>query len=644
MERPSWQSRTVLSAVERWRQKIREDLKYTPNGSSIPEDVWRSRHKRILIGVVAHIPLLLALGLYEGTESVVTGATIPSIPTWLVVGQLSIVLALALLSNWSRFSRRTRTAIGSFGLMTTSTLLVQFSGGYIEAHFHFFVVMGVIALYEDWLPFAIGLLYVATGHVIFSMIDPTRVYNHTAAIEYPWAWAGIHAVFILGLSGALISNWYSIERSREESEARLREVTAQTNQLQDIEEAKAEAERQREEVKELATTIEQRANEYGEVMRKCANGDLTQRMDTSSDHEAMADIATTFNRMMDDLSETIVRIQEFADEVAVQSEEATASVESVQYASEEVRGSTQEIATGAEHQTEQLVETVDEMNTLSASVEEVAAAANQVAATSEQAADRGEDAQDHARNAIAEMSVIERRTEQAVEDVESLDDEIKRISEIIELINGIAEQTNLLALNASIEAARAGEAGDGFAVVADEIKQLAGEASRATTDIETLIGEIVASTEGAVDDMQATGESITDGVETVEETLDAVEDVVAQFDEVNQGVQEISKATDEQSTSTEEVVGMVEEVTGVSEQTAAEASTVSTASEQQLDSLEEVSTSVNALSARADRLHALLDAFEVGDAVPVSGEPVAADRTRTSSMSVSTDGGFRFEN
>ena len=275
---------------------------------SIPEESWRSRHHKILISLVAHVPLLLGLGLYEGTESTFTGARIPAIPTWLVLGQLGIVVTIALLANWSRFGRRTRTALASFGLMTTSTLLVQFSGGYIEAHFHFFVVVGVITLYEDWLPFAIGLAYVATGHVVFSMIDPTRVYNHPAAINYPWAWAGIHAVFILALSAALISNWYSIERSREEAEARLQQVAEQTEQIERVEEAKteaegarAEADARREEVEQLNEHLESKADAYSTTMARAAGGELAVRLDTESESEAMTQIGNAFNEMIDEI-------------------------------------------------------------------------------------------------------------------------------------------------------------------------------------------------------------------------------------------------------------------------------------------------------------------------------------------------------
>ena len=410
------------------------------------------------------------------------------------------------------------------------------------------------------------------------------------------------------------------------------------DRIGEAEAATERAERQREEAAEAAATLERKADEYGGVMARCADGDLTGRMATDVDNQAMVRIAVEFNGMMDELESTIVRIQEFADGVATSSEEASSSVEEVQTASEQVSRSTQEIAAGAEQQNGNLRETSNEMSSLSASIEEVAAAADQVAVSSEEASDRGEDAQAHAQAAIGEMREIEERTETTVEEVESLDEEVKRIGEIVGMITAIAEQTNLLALNASIEAARAGEAGEGFAVVADEIKQLAEEAGRATGEIESLIEDIVAATEGTADDMRATGDSVSGGVETVERALEALDDVVARFDEANGGIQEISNGTEDQAASTEEVVGMVEEVASVSEQTTAEAEQVSAASEEQTASLTEVTANIGALSDRADQLHALLDEFEVGDE-HASDAAVSTDGA-AGTAPASADGGF----
>jgi hypothetical protein len=203
------------------RGTLAEFVKYTPSGDTIPDETWRRRHRNIQIFLLAHLPFLLALGLYEGTESVVTGATIPATPLPLVALELGILLAFSALASVSRFSRRTRTALASTGVLASSVVLVQFSGGFIEAHFHFFVGMAVIAVYEDWLPFALGLAYVVGTHGVFGMINAERVYNHPAAIENPVVWGLIHGVFVLMLAGALMTNWYSTEKSREESRQRL---------------------------------------------------------------------------------------------------------------------------------------------------------------------------------------------------------------------------------------------------------------------------------------------------------------------------------------------------------------------------------------------------------------------------------------
>jgi len=92
-------------------------------------------------------------------------------------------------------------------LLSASAFLVHLSGGYIEMHFHFFVALALIALYQDWAPFLIAIGFVLVEHGVLGVIYPPAVYNHPSAWSNPWGWAGIHAIFVAAASVANLLAW-----------------------------------------------------------------------------------------------------------------------------------------------------------------------------------------------------------------------------------------------------------------------------------------------------------------------------------------------------------------------------------------------------------------------------------------------------
>ncbi|MDQ4049168.1 MAG: PAS domain S-box protein, partial [Actinomycetota bacterium] len=109
--------------------------------------------------------------------------------------------------------------IVSLGLITASALVVHISGGVIEAHFHFFVMIVVLSLYEDWLPFLVAAAYVVAHHGLTGALDPHAVYNHPDAVAHPWRWAVIHGAFVTAAGIASVVAWRLNEAVREETRA-----------------------------------------------------------------------------------------------------------------------------------------------------------------------------------------------------------------------------------------------------------------------------------------------------------------------------------------------------------------------------------------------------------------------------------------
>ena len=179
----------------RVRSTLAEVLEFLPKGKRLPENVWRVRHRTLLTLLRLHV-----LGIFA--FSVIQGQTVPH--SLLEAGVVGVFAVLAM-GNGSR--RAFSSAMCALGLVMSSAVLVHLSGGVIELHFHFFVMVGILALYQDWVPFLLAIGVVVAHHGVVGSLVPEDVYNHPAAIAHPFRWALIHGGFVLAASVASVVAW-----------------------------------------------------------------------------------------------------------------------------------------------------------------------------------------------------------------------------------------------------------------------------------------------------------------------------------------------------------------------------------------------------------------------------------------------------
>src|SRR6185436_18664835 len=130
----------------------------------------------------------------------------------------AVIAAVATCAMAAHGNRRLAAAFVSVGLITSSALLVHIWGGVIEGHFHFFVMIALLALYEDWLPFLLAAAYVVVHHGLAGALDAHGVYNHPDAVQHPWKWALIHGAFVVAAGTASVITWRLNENVRAETQ------------------------------------------------------------------------------------------------------------------------------------------------------------------------------------------------------------------------------------------------------------------------------------------------------------------------------------------------------------------------------------------------------------------------------------------
>src|SRR3954447_8980152 len=170
-----------------------------PHGRMLPAHLLERRHRTIVTVLAAHVPALLAFGLARGYA---IGHMLFDI------GPIVMLSALAIAK---RVPLRWRMVAACTGLVTCSALLVHLWDGTIEAHFHFFVVIGLLTLYQDWLPFLLAIAYVVLHHGLMGVLAPHSVYSNPQAAAHPWRSALTHGAFVLAGSLTHMASWRTNE-------------------------------------------------------------------------------------------------------------------------------------------------------------------------------------------------------------------------------------------------------------------------------------------------------------------------------------------------------------------------------------------------------------------------------------------------
>ncbi|KAF5046952.1 Methyl-accepting chemotaxis protein (MCP) signaling domain protein [anaerobic digester metagenome] len=362
--------------------------------------------------------------------------------------------------------------------------------------------------------------------------------------------------------------------------------------------------------KQEGENLAKSAEGLGSALAAMAKGDLTAFVDAGAD-DPLQKVKSDYNASLTAIRSLLAEVARAAHQVELTTREVSKSSDEIIRATEQVAVSTQRSSEDARRQLDKIEEIGKDINDLSASIEEIASTSQEVMEHASKASKEGNEAASLGEVATNKMLLVEGISKQTVDEISTLNNQMREINNIVKLITDIANQTNLLALNAAIEAARAGEHGRGFAVVAGEIRNLAGESKRASQDIEDLIRTIQASTEKTAGSMKASHQEIQAGIESVNKVIGGLSRIVNGVEVVAHGITEITKATEDQAESTNNVMQKMDESTHMTKENLDRTEDMAALAEEVSASTEEVGSAAHELAGMAEQLQKVMKQFKL---------------------------------
>ncbi|MBR4174703.1 MAG: cache domain-containing protein [Lachnospiraceae bacterium] len=338
-----------------------------------------------------------------------------------------------------------------------------------------------------------------------------------------------------------------------------------------------------------------------EAAQSIAGGDITDTFEVSSGVDEFDKVVSAIDELHETLGRAVFGIKDMAQVLEDKTGHVSSLAETASVGTDQISQAINELAIGAQ----QMAESVQDVNTMiiemGNSLGDIEENVEMLSAGSESIKAANNEASDYMIQVAkaSDSSVV--ATREISEQIEETNAAISNIGHAVQLILSIASQTQLLALNASIEAARAGEAGRGFAVVAEEISALAQQSSDGANEIRQIAdqmtkmsGETVKKAEGialiineekeSIDATRSKVEILSAEVEKAIEEIAIIRDKVESLGGVKDGimsnVSDLSSVSEENAASNEEVTASVENIAMAVSDTKDESITMSDLSRQ----------------------------------------------------------------
>lgn len=341
-----------------------------------------------------------------------------------------------------------------------------------------------------------------------------------------------------------------------------------------------------------------------------SKGDLTVNVQAKG-HDEFRLLAGSATNMVFNTKKLVNKVNGATEELADSTVKVSEVSEIIDAYSRDITDAIGEINQGMARQSTHAIECVEKTDVLSEEIKRVSGMLEQVEGLVTET-------EKMIASGIETVSLLGERahsttdiTKEVSESINTLKDETEIINSFVATITDISEQTNLLSLNASIEAARAGESGRGFAVVAEEIRKLAEISASAASEIGRKVDNISSRTEASVESANTAQNMVALQSQSVDQAIDIFSTMQATMEELVASLREIVDGIEKADSKRKEAVSAVNNISSIIETETANAEAVGAAADMLLSNVEKLNDTAVELSKNMDDLKTEIAVFKI---------------------------------
>lgn len=343
---------------------------------------------------------------------------------------------------------------------------------------------------------------------------------------------------------------------------------------------------------------------------KVAEGDLTYSINTRRKDE-FGTLTENLDHMRHNMKKLITNTSIVSLEVKDSTIEVSKSSEVITSSMAAISSAVGEIEQGMVEQADAANSCLNQMNTLSDSINEVTESTETMVSLEKHTNNIIESSNEALQELYEKAQGTSDITAKIVLDMDALSMQSGSITQIIDTIEDISEQSNLLSLNASIEAARAGVFGKGFAVVAHEIAKLAGQSLEAAGEVKVIAEGISKQTKETSKNVLIAKETVSEQTIALNKTMEGYNDISTQMKELMKQIEKIKEEVYAIENIKNDTLAAISNISAVSQQTAAATREVSDKTEYEFESVENLNKIIITLEEKAKNLEKEIGVFKI---------------------------------